>query len=89
MLVSTDKNKDTLGKYTELWNKIKDVIRSITNTSGNYNKKYVKIKFNSNEYLLLGKIISLQNMTIVVRSVFKEDNRYYPQIFLDEYLYEL
>ena len=59
MLVSTDKNKDTLGKYTELWNKIKDVIRSITNTSGNYNKKYVKIKFNSNEYLLLGKIISL------------------------------
>ena len=59
MLVSTDKNKDTLGKYTELWNKIKDVIRSITNTSGNYNKKYVKIKFSSNEYLLLGKIISL------------------------------
>ena len=59
MLVSTDKNKDTLGKYTELWNKINDVIRSITNTSGNYNKKYVKIKFSSNEYLLLGKIISL------------------------------
>ena len=38
-LVSTDKNKDTLKKYTELWYEIKDLIRSITNTSGNYDKK--------------------------------------------------
>ena len=27
-------------------------------------------------------------MTIVVRSVSQEDNKYYPQIFLDECLYE-
>ena len=44
-LVSADKNKDTLKKYTELWNKIKDLIRSITNTSGDYDEKYMKIKF--------------------------------------------
>ena len=38
-LVATDKNKDTLKKYTELWYEIKDLIRSIANTSGNYDKK--------------------------------------------------
>ena len=32
-LVSTDENKETLKKYAELWNKIKDLIRSMTNTS--------------------------------------------------------
>ena len=38
-LVSTDKNKDKLKKYTEPRYEIKDLIRSITNTSGNYDKK--------------------------------------------------
>ena len=45
-LVSPDRNKDILKKYTELWNKNEDLIRSITNTSGDYYKKYVKVKFN-------------------------------------------
>ena len=57
------------------------MIRSITNTSGNYNKKYMKTKFNSDDYLPVGKMVA--------KSVFKEDNRYYPQVFLDECLYEL
>ena len=30
-LIPTDKSKDTLKKYEELWNKIRDLIRSITN----------------------------------------------------------
>ena len=33
-------------KYEELWNKIRNSIRSITNNSGNYDKKYMKIRFN-------------------------------------------
>ena len=37
---STDNNNGTLTKYTELWNKIKDLIRSITNTPGCYKVKY-------------------------------------------------
>ena len=28
-------------------------------------------------------------LTVIVRSVFQEDSKYYPQVFLDEYLYEL
>ena len=76
-------------KYTELWDKIKDLIKSITNTSGEYDKKYMKIKFDSGDDLPFGKTLSLHNMTIVVRSVFQEDDKYYPQLFLDECLYVL
>ena len=49
----------------------------------------MKIKLNSDDDLLVGRILSLHNLTIVVRSVFQEDNKYYSQVFLDEYLYEL
>ena len=28
-------------------------------------------------------------MTVVVRAVFHEENKYYPQVFLDECLYKL
>ena len=31
----------------------------------------------------------IHNMTIVIRSVFQKDGKYYPQSFLDERLYEL
>ena len=30
--------------YEELWSKIKDLIRSITKTSDDYDEKYMKIK---------------------------------------------
>ena len=34
-------------------------------------------------------MIEVPNMIIVVRDVFHENNKYYPQDFLDEYLYKL
>ena len=49
----------------------------------------MKIKFNSDNSLSLNKTLKLHNMTIMVQSVFKEDDKYYPQAFLDECLYEL
>ena len=49
----------------------------------------MKIKFNSNDHLPLNKQLKLHNLTIIVRSAFQGDNKYYPQMFLDECLYEL
>ena len=48
----------------------------------------MKIKFNSDAYLFLKKTLELYNMAIV-RSVFHEDNKYYPKVFLGECLYKL
>ena len=49
----------------------------------------MKIKYNSDDELPLSKIIEIPTMTIVVRAVFYENNKYYPQVFLYEYLYKL
>ena len=61
----------------------------MTNTSGDYDEKYMKIKFNSDDNLPLNKMLKLYNLTIVGRSVFQEDKKYYPQVFFDKCLYEL
>ena len=49
----------------------------------------MKIRFNSDDSLPLNKILKLHNLTIVFRSVFQEDKKYYSQVFLDKRLYEL
>ena len=41
----------------------------------------MKIKFDSEGIQPLNKILRLHNLTIIVRSVFQEDNKYYPQVF--------
>ena len=79
----------TKKKCEELWIKIRDLIRLITKNSDNYDEKYMKMKFNSDDELPLNKTIEIPTMTIVVRAVFHENNKYYPQVFLDECLYKL
>ena len=49
----------------------------------------LQIKFNSDDNLPLNEILKLHNMKILIRSVCQEDGKYYPQMFLDECLYEL
>ena len=49
----------------------------------------MKIKFNSNDNLPFDKPLKFCNMTVTIRCVFKEDNKLYPQVFLDECFYEL
>ena len=83
------KAKKQRKKYKELWSKIRDLIRSIIKNSDNYDEKYTKIKFNSDDELPLNKLIEILSMIIVVRVVFHENTKYYPQVFLDEYLYKL
>ena len=81
-LVSTNKNKEVLIKYTELWEKIKNLIKKInSNKTSECEKDFMKIKFNSADNLPLNKILKLHNMAIVIRSVFEEDGKYYYQFF--------
>ena len=49
----------------------------------------MKTKFNSDDNLPLNKQLKFPSVTIIIRSVFEEDGKYYPQVFLDEYLYEV
>ena len=49
----------------------------------------MKIKFNSDDDLPLNKQFTFFNLIIIVRTVFEEHGKYYPQIFLDECLHKL
>ena len=88
-LFPTDQSKDTVKTYAELRNKIKNLIKAITDNSDNYDEKHTKIKFNSDDDSRLKKTLELHNMVIVLRSVFHEGKKYYPQVSLDECFYKL
>ena len=56
---------------------------SIGKNLDDYDEEYRKMKFNSDDELPLNKMIETPSMIIVVRAVFLENNKYYPQVFLD------
>ena len=86
----TDNNAEILKKYNEVLSGIKSCIEKINNNrSGEYEKDCMKIKFNSDDKLPLNKQLKFLSVTIVIRSVFVDNGKYYPQAFLDDCLYEL
>ena len=86
---STDENKELLTKHNDVFNEIINKIKKISGDEYDYEKDYMKIKFNSDDNLPLNKPLKFHNMTITIRSVFEEDGKLYPQVFLDDTLYEL
>ena len=86
---STDENKELLKKYNDVFNGIRNKIKKISGDECDYEKDYMKIKFNSDDDLPLNKQLKFHNMTITIRSVFEEDSKLYPQVFLDDTLYDL
>ena len=78
-LVPTNESKEKIIKHEELWSKIRDLIRSINKHADDYDEKYMKIKFNSDDELPLNKTIEIPSMIIVVRALFQENNKYYPR----------
>ena len=86
----TFNNNDVLVKLAEIWRGINYQIKKINNGSvGEYVKDYMKIKFDSDDNLPLNKILKFRVLTIIMRNIFEKDGKYYPQIFLDDCLYEI
>ena len=87
---SVNENKALLKKYADVWDGIRNKIRTINGgEENNYKKDYMKIKFNSDDDLPLNKPLKFHAMTIIIRSVFEEGGKLYPQVFLDDCLYQL
>ena len=88
VFASTDKNREALQNYTELWDEVKDQIKTISGDNPiEYRKDFIKTRFESNDDLPLGKILNIPVCVIVVESVFRRDNNYHPQVLLYECLY--
>ena len=60
---------------------IKKVINEV-NEFSNYDKNYDVISFDTDDILSLNSIINLYSMTIIIKSVFKDNNNFYPEIYL-------
>ena len=90
-LVISSENGDILQKYQEVSDGIKEIIKKIYDYSQpvKYDDNYMKIKFSTDDNISLNKIINLPTITIIIRSVTQKNNKYYPQIFLDECLYQV
>ena len=87
---SVNENKGLLKKYTDIWDGIKNKIKTINGGKENdYGKDYMEIKFNSDDDLRLEKPLKFHAIFIIIRSVFEEGGKLYPQVFLDDPLYEL
>ena len=87
-LDSTDEK--VLKNYTKLWDGIINEIGTINGSKEDeYGKDFMKTKFDTDNNLPLNKTLKLYNLTIIIRSVFEEDGKFHPQIYLDECLYQL
>ena len=72
-----------------IWDGVKNETKAINDAEeNNYRKDYMKIKFDSDNDLPLNKPLKFLAMTIIIRSLFKEGSKLYPEVFLYE-LYEI
>ena len=95
-LVVDENNKEVINVFDKLWEFIKDEINRLIKrndkiTFGNADNKiseYNKLKFSSDVDLPLDTLIEFHMFTIVINCVIEKGNKYYPEIYLDECLYE-
>ena len=89
-LIINSENGDIMQKYQEVFNGIKEIIKKIKdyNQPIKHDDDYMNIKFNTDD-IPLNKIIYFPEITIIITSVTKKDDKYYPQLFLDDCLYEI
>ena len=90
-LIISSENGDIMQKYQDVFDGIKEIIKKIYDYSQpiKYDDNYMKIKFNTDDNISLNRIICFRTITIMLRSVTQKDDKYHPQIFLDECSYQV
>ena len=80
---------DLLRKLANIWKSIRAKIEENRSDIVQYDKNYMRIKFESNDNLPTDNIVNIHQVTIIIRSVFAQNGKFYPELFLDDALYEL
>ena len=81
-------DKDVYKKLVDIFESIKNKITEKTWDALEYDKDYMKIKFESNNIFPTDKDVNIYAATIIIRAIFAQDGKYYPQLFLDDGLYK-
>ena len=81
---------DSTEKYDEVFSGIKKEIETINGGKELfYEKNYARIGVNTDDDVPLNKPLKFPTLTIIIRCIFQEGEKLYPQIYLDECLYKL
>ena len=79
---TNDENKEVLINALNFGMEIKSENKTINSgKEGKYKKYFMELKFNSDDNLPLNEILKFHMLTIVVRSVYEKDGKFYPQFF--------
>ena len=79
---------DVFKKLIDIFENTKNKIIEKTWDDVEYDKDYMKTKFESNNILTLDKDVNIHLATIIIKVIFAQDGKYYPQLFLDDGLYK-
>ena len=81
-------NEDVLNVFDDMFNFISNKINKI---DGDDKKVYgyIRLKFNSDVDLPLHKLIKFHTLTVIVACVIHKSNKFYPEIYVHEGIYEL
>ena len=81
---------DSAEKYEEVFSGIKDEIETINGGKELfYEKNYARIGVNTDNDIPLNNSLKFPTLTIIIRCIFQEGEKLYPQIYLDECMYQL
>ena len=86
LIISDD--DDVIKKLVHRFESIKNKITEKTWDVVEYDKDYMKIKFESNNIFAIDNNVSIYTATIIIRAIFAKDGKCYPQLFLDDGLYK-
>ena len=87
--LTTDKGDSILKKYDQVFFGIKHHINRIADSEVVYDTGYDVIKFNSDDSIPLNKLIYFPTITVIIRCVFKQNGIFYPQVYLDDCVYQI
>ena len=90
VLDDVDENKEVSKKYKEVWDWIKKEIETINGGKKvEFSKDFENTKFESDNNLPMNKPVKLHLLPIISRSALSEDGKFYPQLFLNDALYDV
>ena len=81
-------DKDVYKKLVDIFESIKNKITEKTWDALEYDKDYMKIKFESDNIYPIDKDVNIYTVTIRIRAIFAKNGKHYPQLFLDDGLYK-
>ena len=87
LIISGD--ADILRIFANIWKSIRAKVEENAGGIVQYDNDYMRIKFESNDNLPTDNVVNMHLDTIIIRIVFAQNGKFYPQLFLDDALYEL